>query len=216
MRLSVLVSVLVIAIFSQSLFAEEATEIDSDWKVVIDKNDVQVFASRDTQTKLWSFRGVGKVLFHSEEHALNTIHDLTGGSRWLAFVSEIREYAPPKDGVRHLQVLTFLPLVKDREALQLAHYTNTETDVILNLSHNTENLPKNPKYVRIPHSSGKVSFIQQENPLEYEVSYEITLNFGSIIPDRIANLIIRGAPYNSILNLRRLAQFTGNPDEFEK
>ena len=89
--------------------------------------------------------------------------------------------------------------------------------MILNLSHNDEDIPKNPKYVRIPYSSGKVSFIQQkDDPLKYEVSYEISLNFGALIPDRIANLLIRGAPYHSILNLRRFAQFKGNPEDFKK
>ena len=183
-------------------------ELDPAWKLITDRNGIQVYMRHRDESRLKTFRGVGRIKL-SDEYALAALlEDYASYPRWLHFVDGATEFERDGPMLRHLRFTTQLPWpLNDREAVLEARVEQTispELEGITVYLNNRPNLlPANDRYVRFPEMEGIFQITRVADD-EAEVVYQLVLDPGGYIPAWLANVLLRDAPYFTLERLRRI------------
>lgn len=184
--------------------------LDDAWKLINDRNGIQVYMRHREDSRLKTFRGETRIRLPDEYSLSMALNDYPSFPRWLHFVdgaSELHRESPLK---RWLRFTTQLPWpLKDREAILevdvLQRVTREEEAVYVVLSGAPDLLPENPRYVRFPEMQGEFTMVRLGND-EVMVRYELVLDPGGYIPAWLANILLRDAPYFTLERMRRILQ----------
>tara|TARA_B100000676_G_C17901763_1_gene744976 strand:+ start:321 stop:1031 length:711 start_codon:yes stop_codon:yes gene_type:complete len=203
-RLILLFLALFVATFAQ---AADSTNLQ-DWKLVSDRNDIQVYMKHRDESRLKTFRGVTRFDLADEYSLVALLNDYASYPKWLHFVDSAEEFDRVSPLDRSLRFTTQLPWpLADREAVLRAKVTQTltaeEESVMVDLINRPDALPPNNDYIRFPEMTGKLGFWRLEDN-EVEMTYELILDPGGYIPAWIANILLRDAPYFTLERLRRI------------
>ena len=183
-------------------------ELDPAWKLITDRNGIQVYMRHRDESRLKTFRGVGRIKL-SDEYALAALlEDYASYPRWLHFVDGATEFEREGPMLRRLRFTTQLPWpLNDREAVLEARVEQTispELEGITVYLNNRPNLlPANDRYVRFPEMEGIFQITRIADD-EAEVVYQLVLDPGGYIPAWLANVLLRDAPYFTLERLRRI------------
>jgi hypothetical protein len=183
-------------------------ELDPSWKLITDRNGIQVYMRHRDDSRLKSFRGITRIRL-SDEYALAALmEDYSSYPRWLHFIDGATEFHRDGPLLRHLRFTTQLPWpLNDREAVLQArvaqNVTPEQEGVTIYLDNRPNLLPENPRYVRFPEMEGIFQITRLPND-EAEVVYQLVLDPGGYIPTWLANVLLRDAPYFTLERLRRI------------
>jgi len=206
-RLTTLLLMLALSAFARADISDDA-ELNPAWKLITDRNGIQVYMRHNDDSRLKTFRGVTKIELRDEYTLVGLLEDYDNFPRWLHFIDSAKELNRTGPLLRHLHFTTKLPWpLNDREALVQARIEQVitpqqETQTIY-LENRPELLPRNPRYVRFPEMTGIFQVSRLGNN-EAEVVYQLVLDPGGYIPTWLANLLLRDAPYFTLDRLRRV------------
>ena len=193
-------------------------ELDPAWKLITDRNGIDVYMRHRDESRLKTFRGVGRIKL-SDEYALAALlEDYDSYPRWLHFVDSAKEFQREGPLLRRLRFTTQLPWpLNDREAVLEARVEQTvspELEAITVYLDNRPNLlPPNENYVRFPEMEGIFQITRLAND-DAEVVYQLVLDPGGYIPTWLANVLLRDAPYFTLERLRRIITLAEYQNQF--
>lgn len=183
-------------------------ELNPAWKLITDRNGIQVYMRHRDDSRLKTFRGVSKIELRDEYALAGLLDDYSNYSRWLHFIDSASELDRTGPLLRHLRFTTKLPWpLNDREALLQARIEQVVTPqhetITIYLDNRPTLLPRNSRYVRFPEMEGVFQITRLGNN-EVEVVYQLVLDPGGYIPTWLANVLLRDAPYFTLDRLRRI------------
>lgn len=194
------------ALLNLFLLAGSAAAPDEDWRLIADKNGIQVYMKHE-ETRIRTFRGVTRFKLDNLQAMSGVLNDTPNVPRWMHFISHAREIRRSDYLNREYQFLTALPWpLADREAVVelLVRQDPSSKGVTISIINAPHLLPPNRDYVRFPQMTGVVSFFPTGRDHEIEVTYELALDPGGHVPAWIANFVLKDAPYFTLERLRRI------------
>lgn len=206
-RLISLLLMLALSVLARADISDDP-ELNPAWKLITDRNGIQVYMRHSDDSRLKTFRGVTKIELLDEYALVGLLEDYANYPRWLHFIDSARELNRTGSLLRHLHFTTKLPWpLNDREALVQGRVEQAITPqyetITVYLDNRPELLPKNPRFVRFPEMEGIFQVSRLGNN-EVEVIYQLVLDPGGNIPTWLANLMLRDAPYFTLDRLRRI------------
>lgn len=189
--------------------ADEPVAPESDWKLITDRNGIQVYMSHRDDSRLKTFRGVTRIRITDEYSVTALLEDYPNMPRWLHFIDHVEEVGRDGPLRRQLRFATSLPWpVADREALLYAYVQQSVTPeqevVSVHLENAYDLLPLNRRYVRFPELQGLFSMKRLNQNNEVEVTYQVVMDPGGYIPAWLSNMLLRDAPYFTLERMRRM------------
>jgi len=186
----------------------DAAELDPAWKLISDRNGIQVYMRHRDESRLKTFRGVTRFTLADEYALAALLEDYESYPRWLHFVDGASEFGRQSSLLRHLRFTTRLPWpLNDREAVLEARVSQTispeRESVTIYLHNRPDLLPVDNNYVRFPEMEG-IFQLTRLGKDEVEVVYQLVLDPGGYIPAWLANMLLRDAPYFTLDRLRRI------------
>lgn len=189
--------------------ADEAldTRLDPAWKLVSDRNGVQVFVRHTDHSRLKTFRGVTRITLADEYALAAVLNDYASFPKWLYMIDSSRELRRDGPLLRYMHVTTDLPWpLDDRDTVievdVRQRITAREESITIGMQNKPQLLPPQPGYVRIPELKGLFKFRRLGNN-ELEATYEVVLDPGGYIPGWAVNILARDIPYFTLDRLRR-------------
>lgn len=191
-------------------FAAPAFALDTTgWRMVSDKNGIQVYMKHDDEARIKTFRGVTRFRVERLHSVSGVLNDTPNMPRWMHFISKAKEIRRSDYLNREYQFLTTLPWpLADREAVVklLVRQNPVNKGVTVHVINAPTLLPPNSDYIRFPQMTGVFSFFPTEKEKEVEVTYELVLDPGGYIPAWIANIVLKDTPYFTLERLRRVVE----------
>jgi len=183
-------------------------ELDPAWKLITDRNDIQVYMRHRDESRLKTFRGVTRITLEDEYALAALLEDYPSFPRWLHFVDGAEEFNREGPMLRYLRFTTQLPWpLNDREAVLEARVEQSITPdfegITVFLDNRPSLLPGNDRYVRFPEMEG-IFQITRLGDNQAQVVYQLVLDPGGYIPAWLANVLLRDAPYFTLERLRRI------------
>ena len=179
---------------------------DASWIMVTERDDIRVFRQDDDSSRLKTFRGIARMPVDDFKSIGVLMDDYDAVASFMHMVSEIRDLRRHSHFKRDVYVTTRLPWpVSDRDApLRVQFYQEKDSyDLVMPFSLYESNMPEQDGYVRMPQMEGYYRF-SPVAPGEVEVTIEVVLDPGGVVPAWIANIILRDIPYFSLKRLRRV------------
>lgn len=183
-------------------------DLDDTWRLVSDRNDIQVYMRHRDDSRLKTFRGVTRMTLRDQYALAAVLEDYASYPRWLHFVDGAEEFDRDSPLRRYLRFTTHLPWpLANREAVLQADVVQApggpEGGVAIHLSNRPELLPPTDRYVRFPEMQGLIS-VEFLDGDEVELTYQLILDAGGYIPTWLSNILLRDAPYFTLDRLRRI------------
>ncbi|WP_211315731.1 START domain-containing protein [Isoalcanivorax indicus] len=183
-------------------------DLDDSWRLVSDRNDIQVYMRHRDDSRLKTFRGVTRMTLRDQYAMVAVLEDYASYPRWLHFVDGAEEFDRQSPLLRYLRFTTHLPWpLANREAVLQADVVQApggpEGGVAIHLRNRPELLPPTDRYVRFPEMDGllAVEFLGGD---EIELTYQLIMDAGGYIPAWLSNILLRDAPYFTLDRLRRI------------
>lgn len=194
---------------SISAIAEDGG-LEEEWKLISDRNGIQVFSRHNDNSRLKTFRGVTEVSYDDEYTAIALYNDYDAYPRWLHLIDGAEELSRVGPLDRNLRMTTHLPWpVADREAVV---NSRVEMEIRPELESLTVYITNRPDvmvgsedYIRFPEIEGFLRARRLPNN-RAEITYQIVLDPGGYIPAWLANILMRDAPYFTLEKVRRIIQ----------
>lgn len=192
------------------LFAAGAAAGDNAaWRLVSDKNGIQVYMRHTDNSPLKTFRGVTRFRIDNLHAISAVLNDTPNLPRWMHFVHHAREIRRTSYLNRQLQFLTDLPWpVTDREAVVRidVSYDVDANNVQLRASNAPDLLPPTEGYVRFPRFNARMDFAAEPKTRTVEVTYEVIADLGGNLPPWLVNVAMKDTPYFTLERFRRVVQ----------
>lgn len=191
-------------------FPTTAAPDNDDWKLITDRNGIQVYRQLDDESRFKTFRGVTRMELADEYAMLDLYNDVDAFPRWLHMIDDARELGRegPLDRNLRFQINLLWP-VRDREVLLNARQIQVvtpEAEYVTTLLRSRPGLaPENGDYVRIPELEG-VFKLERVAPRVVEVTFQVRMDLGGYIPSWIVNMAMSDQPYFTLVKLRRMVQ----------
>lgn len=214
-----LLLVLLTLLTGPSLAAQLDTRLDPDWKLVSDRNGVQVYVRHTDTSRLKTFRGVTRFTLPDEYALAAVLNDYPNHPKWLYMIDSSRELRRDTPLRRYLHVTTDLPWpLDDRDtAIEVnvrQRLTPQEEGIIITMENRPGLLPRQKDYVRIPELKGLFKFRRLNNSGLTEATYEVVLDPGGYVPGWAVNILARDIPYFTLDRLRRFVLRPEYQDKF--
>ncbi|NHQ60481.1 cyclase [Chlorobium sp. BLA1] len=178
------------------------------------KNDwLKIFTCPVPSSDFLSFVGIATI--DAPQHAvLSLLFDIEAATEWVWKTKEMRLLQElsadngEKDNGRVVYQLVSAPWpVSDREIITRSQgYMDPDTsEVFIKLECLPDFLPKNDKYVRVPHLEGAWNII----PLsanQCRVVFRLHIEPGGEIPSWLANIAVIDTPYHTMNNMRDMVK----------
>lgn len=186
------------------------TRLDPDWKLVSDRNDIQVYVRHTDTSRLKTFRGVARFQLNDEYALAAVYNDYDALPKWMYMIDSAVELRRDGPLHRYLYATTDLPWpLTDRDTVVDVTVEQTltprEEGIIIRMEGKTGMLPEKADYVRMPELHGMFKFRRLGNN-ELEATYEVILDPGGYIPGWAVNILARDIPYFTLDRLRRFVQ----------
>jgi hypothetical protein len=194
------------------------TRLDLNWKLVSDRDAIQVFVRHTDTSRLKAFRGVTRFAL-ADEYALAALfNDYASMPEWMYGVDSTEELRRDGPLHRYLYITTDLPwpLTNRDAAVDISvqqTLTPREESIIIRTEGVKGLLPDKEDYVRMPELHGIFKF-RRLGDNELEATYETVLDPGGNVPSWAVNYLARDIPYFTLDRLRRFVQRPEYRDKF--
>lgn len=176
------------------------------WKLVSDRDGIQIFMAHNDESRLKTFRGVTTLEMDDYYSPIALLDDEEYLPRWLYLIRDLNEVKRRSEIDRDYYVVTKLPWpVVDRDAgLQFNVRQDLQTHEIQVLFKAREGIAKeNGDYVRIPEMVGHFNVLPIGGK-KVQITFEVLLDPGGYIPAFLANFILKDIPFVSLQRVRRI------------
>ncbi|MDF1820400.1 MAG: START domain-containing protein [Alcanivoracaceae bacterium] len=199
---------ILLVFFLVQLAPSALAEDTLDWKLVSDRNGIQVYMKHTDDSRLKTFKGVTRLNQSDEYSAVALLEDYESYPAWLHLIDGAREIKRDSPLRRWVRFTTQLPWpLRDREAVVEARVVQSvapeEESMTAYIINAPGTLPANDEYIRFPEIEGFIRATRLSND-EVEVVYQIVLDPGGYIPAWLVNILMRDAPYFTLEKLRRI------------
>lgn len=197
-------------LFCWQASAAESNVPGKEWKLVSNRDGIQVYMRPGNDvSRLKTFRGVTVVPLEDQYTLAAILNDYESYPVWLHFVDSASEIGRNSPLLRYLRFTTQLPWpLSDRDAVLEARVVQTKpaplSDVSVYLDGHPNLIPVERGYVRFPEMRGVFRMRALDKPDRVEITYELTLDIGGYIPIWLSNIMLRDAPYFTLLRLRQV------------
>ena len=188
--------------------AEEEDGLAKEWKLISDRNGIQVYSRHTDNSRLKTFKGVTEVSYDDEYTAIALFNDYDAYPKWLHLIDGAAEINREGALDRNLRLTTHLPWpVADREAVVRSNVvmktTPEEETLTVYIENRPDLIPENSDYVRFPEIQG---FLRAKRLPDNraEVTYQVVLDPGGYVPAWLVNILMRDAPYFTLEKVRRI------------
>lgn len=186
----------------------EDSELEREWKLISDRNGIQVYSRHTDNSRLKTFKGVTRIRQDDEYSAIALLNDYESYPKWLHLIDSATELQRNGPMLRYLRFTTQLPWpLTDREAVVKTRVVQVinedEESLTAYISNQADLIERNDKYIRFPEIEGFIKATRLDND-EAEVVYQIVLDPGGYIPAWLVNILMRDAPYFTLEKLRRI------------
>ncbi|MEI6848192.1 MAG: START domain-containing protein [Chlorobiaceae bacterium] len=173
------------------------------------KNDwLKIFTCPVPTSDFLSFVGIATI--DAPQHAiLSLLFDVEAATEWVWKTKEMRLLKDlSEDNGRIVYQLVSAPWpISDREIITRSQgYMDPDTsEIFIKLECMADYLPKNDKYVRVPHLEGAWNIIPlSEN--QSRVIFRLHIEPGGEIPFWLANIAVIDTPYHTMSNMRDMVK----------
>ncbi len=204
-----IVLLLAVASFASGVSAADVNASDAsaeaNWKLVSDKNGIQVYRRTNDTARINTFRGVTRFSIANPASIEALLNDYAAIPRWMHFISKGEEFSRKSYMERKMRFTTELPWpLSDRDVVaDFIVHADTPTDWRIDAVDDPSSAIT-PDYVRIPDLKGRLEFLFFPATKEVEATYEVVMNPGGYIPAWATNIILKDTPYFTLLKLRRI------------
>ncbi|MCH8544484.1 MAG: hypothetical protein LAT61_13020 [Alcanivorax sp.] len=178
----------------------------SDWQLITDRDNIQVFRRENDHSRMRSFRGVTVMPVEDFAAIGAQLNDYGFIASWMHMVSEITEIDRRTHQDRDIHVTTFLPWpVSNRDVMLHIKLLQSSDDHTVNVRYQAQEgvKPPVPGYVRMPEMTGHLRFEPLTAP-DVRITFEVVVDPGGYIPAWLGNVILRDIPYFSLQRLGRM------------
>ena len=198
--------VVILALVSGQASADDG--LAKEWKLISDRNGIQVYSRHTDNSRLKTFKGVTEVSYDDEYTAIALFNDYDAYPKWLHLIDGAEEISRAGPLDRNLRMTTHLPWpVADREAVVRSwidmKVTPEEELFTVHIDNRPDLIPEHDDYVRFPEIQG---FLQARRLPDNraEVTYQVVLDPGGYVPAWLVNILMRDAPYFTLEKVRRI------------
>lgn len=196
-------------LLAQALAAQGLVEtgLSADWELISDREGIQVYTRHTDNSQLKTFRGVTRIELRDENALVALLEDHDSVPKWMHFVDSAEEIKRDSPLTRYMRFTTEVPWpLTDREAIVQTDITQVltpdEEQITIDISNRPDLVPENPDYVRFPEMGGLFK-LQRLGNHQVEITYQLVMDPGGYVPVWLANIMLRDAPYFTLLKLRR-------------
>ena len=180
----------------------------SQWKLVTDKQGVQVYWLNSEDSRLKTFRGVTRITEADEYSVAAIFDDYSAFPQWLHFSDQVVEIGRDSPLHRYMRITTHLPWpLKNRDAVVEARMaqvlTEEEESFTIHVSNRPAMLPEDENYIRLPQMNGVLKLTRLGND-EVEVMFQLVSDPGGYVPVWAVNLLARDIPFFTLQKLARM------------
>lgn len=192
------------------LALQAAVFADDDWKLITDREGIQVYRQLDDDSRFKTFRGVTRMALPDEYAMLDLYNDVEAFPKWLHMIDDASELGRrgPLDRDLRFQINLLWP-IKDREVLLNArqiHVVTPQEEYVTTLLRSRPGLaPENRDFVRIPEMDGLFK-LERTEPGIVEVTFQVRMDLGGYIPAWIVNMSMSDQPYFTLQKLARMVK----------
>lgn len=182
-----------------------AVVAEQDWRLVKDEEGIQVYLKDVPGSSYQAYRGVAQI--HANLDRLLALQDdPVQACQWIYECRQQKMLKQDQDRAwTYTQVNTPWPVQARDTVLQIDTRRLGQGEVVREISAAPSFLPKNSEYVRVPQANGYWKFTAKGAQL-VEVVYELHAEPGGHVPAWLANRFVVESPFQSLQQLRRLAQ----------
>lgn len=201
MKRWLLALVLVLSLPALALAAD-----DRAWKLVSDRDGIQVYMAHNDDSRIKTFRGVMEVEINDFYSLPALADDYEYYSRWLYLIADLHEVRRRSAVDRDVAVRTRLPWpVADRDAgLRMNIRQDPVTrELRYELKAHNDIIPVDADLVRIPEMTGHFNMLPIGGK-KVRIDFEVLLDPGGYIPAFLANFILKDIPFVSLQRFRRV------------
>lgn len=176
------------------------------WKLVSDRDGIQIFMAHNDESRIKTFRGVTSMEIDDYYSLAALLDDQEYYPRWLYLIRSLTVIRQRSPIDRDYYVVTKLPWpVADRDAgLQFVVEQDPQTHEFRVMFKAREGLVKNEgKYVRIPEMTGHFNALPIGGK-KVRLEFQVMLDPGGYIPAFLANFILKDIPFVSLQRVRRI------------
>lgn len=191
--------------------------LDDTWRLVSDRNDIQVYMRHSDDSRIKTFRGTVRMKLEDELAMVALLNDYDSYPRWLHLIDGASEISRRGPLNRTLRFTTHLPWpLTNREAVIEAFVVERideeEESMMVYMENRPDAIPPNQGYIRFPELEAMFGARRLGNN-EVEIIYQVVMDPGGYIPAWLANMLLRDAPYFTLDRLRRIitrAEYQGH------
>lgn len=181
-------------------------ETARNWKLVSDRDDIQIYMAHNDDSRIKTFRGVTTLELEDFYTPIAILDDEEYLPRWLYLIRDIHEVRRRNAQDRDYYMLTKLPWpVADRDAgLVFTVRQDPQSHEVQVLFRAKEGVVRDTgEYVRIPEMTGHFNVKPLEGK-QVQITFEVLLDPGGYIPAFLANFILKDIPFVSLQRVRRI------------
>ncbi len=206
--LALVLAALLIAPLCAAANERQVSDLDETWRLVSDRNDIQVYMRHRDDSRLKTFRGVTRMELHDEYTMVALLNDYPSYPRWLHLIDSATELSRRGPLNRTLRFTTHLPWpLTNREAVLEAFVVERideeEESVMVYLENRPDAIPPNKGYIRFPEIDALFG-ARRLGDNQVEIIYQVVMDPGGYIPAWLANMLLRDAPYFALDRMRRM------------
>ena len=177
-----------------------------EWKLQVDKHDIQVFTRKVEGHPIKEFKGVTTIRVHPSE-ILEVLTDLSTYEDWIYKCrhAELLSNDAPDEYTFRVEINVPFPAA-DRDVVQRMYIRNQpDGSVKVDIVAEPELAPKEDGLVRMPLSDGGWVLTPDANGGTH-VSMQFLSDPGGSVPDWMVNVMLNDNPYNTLRNLREMLE----------
>ncbi len=193
-------------VFAPALVALFALELAA-WDLAKDEEGIQISTRFTSESKLKEFRAEMEVNAPLEKF-IAIMEDVSTYPTWMHNCKEARvlKRISKDERITYLMNETSW-ITKRRDMIVYSKVTRRSSpkEIMIQLDGRPDYIPPHEDHIRVPRIKGYWKFISQKNG-KTRATYQLILEPGGSIPDWLANSTVVEIPFNTMINLRQLAE----------
>lgn len=178
---------------------------DTPWRLVSERNGIQVYRQDDEQARIKTFRGVTRFEIVNPSALEALFNDYGAMTRWMHYISQVDEMSRSSYMERKFRATTHLPWpLQDRDVVVDLRVSQPTPDLLLIRASDDRMAPKDADYLRILEMAARFDFRFLPATREVEVTFEVKMDPGGRIPAWATNVLMKDMPYFTLTKLQRM------------
>ncbi|MCJ8167804.1 START domain-containing protein [Atopomonas sediminilitoris] len=194
-----------IAVLLAGCITVSAQAAELNWQLAKDESGVKVYLAKVEGSKYKAYKGVA--LMNTDLARLRALQeDVTGSCAWMHECREQKRVEQNgESGVVYSRFNTPWPVTPRDTYTQIVTEQGADGSLLRRLTGKPDFKPAESGFVRVSKLEGFWQFTPKGNG-QVEVVYQVHTEPGGSVPSWLANSFVLDAPFNTLLELKKLAE----------